>query len=163
MSYQYPNLAQSNGSPPPPPEDATLTAIHNAFLLGWSLMELKSRVQIAACNVALDSILIIQPQSADPPGCIGYLDHPFKKKSFGLPSSASFSLSGELSHRSRRGIVLVYKRKHGDMGSRPSRKACSGCMRELQKASSDTTLLAGWSSSTRLPLAHVVLLQATQR
>ncbi len=86
-----------------------------------------------------------------------------KKKPFGLSSSASFSLSGELSHRSRRGIVLVHKRKHGDMGSRPSRKARSGCRRELQKASSDTTLLAGGSSSTSLPLAHVVPLQAAQR
>jgi hypothetical protein len=36
-------------------------------------------------------------------------------------------------------------------------------MRELQKASSDTTLLAGWSSSTSWPLAHVVRLQAAQR
>ena len=38
-----------------------------------------------------------------------------------------------LSHRSRRERVFVPKRKHGGMGSRLSRKACTGCMRELQK------------------------------
>lgn len=35
-----------------------------------------------------------------------------------------------LSHRSRRERVFVHKRKHGGMGSRLSRKACTGCMRE---------------------------------
>ena len=61
------------------------------------------------------------------------------------------SLSGgqvELSHRNCREIVLVPKRKHGDMGNRSSRKASTGCMRDLQIASLDTTMLAGWCSST---------------
>jgi hypothetical protein len=33
--------------------DPVFAAIHNAFLLGASLVELKSRVQIAACNISL--------------------------------------------------------------------------------------------------------------
>jgi hypothetical protein len=31
-------------------EDDIFLAIHNAFLLGWSIVELKSRIQIAACS-----------------------------------------------------------------------------------------------------------------
>src|SRR5437868_11760639 len=61
--------------------DPTFQLIHNAFLLGWSLMELKSRVQITACTLSLNPDLVInalknppastqpgsQPQSAAPP------------------------------------------------------------------------------------------------
>src|SRR5690348_1332531 len=36
--------------------DSIFSAIHDAFLLGSSLAELKGRVQIAACNSALDVI-----------------------------------------------------------------------------------------------------------
>ena len=49
-----------------------------------------------------------------------------------------------LSHRSRRERVFVHKRKHGGMGSRLSRKACTGCMRELQKTSLGMMLRARW-------------------
>src|SRR6266446_7329066 len=62
-------------------DDPIFKAIHNAFLLGWSLMELKSRVQITACTLSLNPDLVIdalknqpastqpgsQPQSAAPP------------------------------------------------------------------------------------------------
>ncbi|MFL5658514.1 MAG: hypothetical protein ACJ8CB_30555 [Ktedonobacteraceae bacterium] len=61
--------------------DPIFKTIHNAFLLGWSLMELKSRVQITACTLSLNPDLVIdalknppastqpgsQPQSAAPP------------------------------------------------------------------------------------------------
>jgi len=71
---QDPNLAQANGSPAPVTPSPNLasyssfvggsdplsTAIHNAILLGWSIMELKSRVQIAASNVLIDSIIFNQ-------------------------------------------------------------------------------------------------------
>src|SRR6266852_113075 len=40
------------------------TAIHNAILLGWSIMELKSRVQITASNLMLDSIVFDQQNSS---------------------------------------------------------------------------------------------------
>jgi len=40
------------------------TLIHNAFLLGWSIMELKSRVQITASNMLIDSIFSNQQSSA---------------------------------------------------------------------------------------------------
>lgn len=36
--------------------DPTFADIHDVFLLGWSLVELKSRIQIMACNLSLDSI-----------------------------------------------------------------------------------------------------------
>lgn len=36
--------------------DPTFADIHDVFLLGWSLVELKSRIQITACNLSLDSI-----------------------------------------------------------------------------------------------------------
>src|SRR5438046_8773526 len=52
-----------------------------------------------------------------------------------LSSSLRISWVG-LSHRSRRGIVLHHKRKHGGMGSRPSGKACTGCRRGLPQTSS---------------------------
>src|SRR6266566_7127249 len=59
--------------------DPTFQAVHNALLLGWSLMELKSRVQITASTLSLDPDLVIdalknpsasiqpcsQPQSQD--------------------------------------------------------------------------------------------------
>ena len=35
--------------------DPTFEGIHDIFLLGWSLVELKSRVQITGCNLSLDS------------------------------------------------------------------------------------------------------------
>src|SRR6266705_2379909 len=38
--------------------DPVFKAIHNAFLLGWSLMELKSRVQILGCNLSLNFIRV---------------------------------------------------------------------------------------------------------
>src|SRR5579872_4561448 len=71
---QDPNLARANGSPAPVTPSPNLasyssfvggsdplsTAIHNAILLGWSIMELKSRVQIAASNVLIDSIIFNQ-------------------------------------------------------------------------------------------------------
>jgi hypothetical protein len=37
-------------------KDSTFAAIHDVFLLGWSLIELKSRIQIVACNLLLESI-----------------------------------------------------------------------------------------------------------
>ncbi len=55
--------------------DPTFQAIHNAFLLGWNLMELKSRIQITACILslnpgvvknALNPVASIQP-AAQPP------------------------------------------------------------------------------------------------
>ena len=74
MVTQDPNLAQANGSPAlvaPSPNlasyssliggnDSLSTPIHNAILLGWSIMELKSRVQIAASNVMINSIIFNQ-------------------------------------------------------------------------------------------------------
>src|SRR5438045_2918090 len=39
--------------------DLNFKAIHNAFLLGWSLMELKSRVQITACTLSLNPDVVI--------------------------------------------------------------------------------------------------------
>src|SRR5438105_8501688 len=39
--------------------DPIFKAIHNAFLLGWGLMELKSRVQIAACTLSLNPDVVI--------------------------------------------------------------------------------------------------------
>jgi hypothetical protein len=47
------------------------------------------------------------------------------------------------SHRKSRGMVFMYRRKQAGMGSRPSGKACKGCMRGLPKTSSDKTLIAG--------------------
>jgi hypothetical protein len=52
-------------------DDPIFKAIHNAFLLGWSLMELKSRVQITACTLSLNPDLVIdalknQPASTQP-------------------------------------------------------------------------------------------------
>ena len=75
---QDPNLAQANGSPAlatPSPNlasyasfvggnDPLATTIHNAILLGWSIMELKSRVQIAASNVLIDSIIFNQQNNS---------------------------------------------------------------------------------------------------
>jgi hypothetical protein len=51
--------------------DLNFKAIHNAFLLGWSLMELKSRVQITACTLSLNPDIVIdalknQPVSTQP-------------------------------------------------------------------------------------------------
>ena len=74
MVTQDPNLAQANGSStfvnqsPNGTSNAAFvggydplsTTIHNAILLGWSIMELKSRVQIAASNLLLDSIIFNQ-------------------------------------------------------------------------------------------------------
>jgi hypothetical protein len=97
------------------------------------------------------------------PPCNGYLEHQFDKRGFGLSSPASFSLSGELSPRSRRGIVLIHKGKQGGLSSRLSRKACMDYMRKLQKTSSAMTLRAGWTWSTSCILAHTVSLQAAQR
>ena len=37
-------------------KDPTFAGIHDVFLLGWSIVELKSRVLITACNLAFDSI-----------------------------------------------------------------------------------------------------------
>src|SRR5437588_2322611 len=39
--------------------DPTFQLIHNAFLLGWSLMELKSRIQITACILSLNPDAVI--------------------------------------------------------------------------------------------------------
>ena len=36
--------------------DATFAAVHNAFLIGGSLIELKGRIQVEACNSSLDQI-----------------------------------------------------------------------------------------------------------
>jgi hypothetical protein len=44
--------------------DAVSSAIHNAILLGWSVMELKSRVQITGSNISLDSIIFDQQSSS---------------------------------------------------------------------------------------------------
>src|SRR5438874_5604186 len=50
--------------------DPTFQAVHNALLLGWSLMELKSRVQITASTLSLDPGVVInilnQPTSTQP-------------------------------------------------------------------------------------------------
>lgn len=43
--------------------DPIFAALHNAFLLGWNLMELKSRVQLTACNLSLDSLTYDQSTS----------------------------------------------------------------------------------------------------
>src|SRR5438270_8268729 len=55
-----PGASNSRGTPRGRPaallDDSIFKAIHNAFLLGWSFMELKSRIQVNACNLALDSI-----------------------------------------------------------------------------------------------------------
>jgi hypothetical protein len=67
-----------------------------------------------------------------------------------------------LSYRSRRGMVLMHKRKYTSMGSRPSGKAYTGCRRGLWQTASGTRLLAGWTSSTGWTLAHVVPFQAAQ-
>lgn len=78
MVTQDPNLAQANGSSAfvnQPPNvtsnsssggnyDPFSTAIHNAILLGWSLMELKSRIQITASTLMLDSIIFNQQSSS---------------------------------------------------------------------------------------------------
>jgi hypothetical protein len=48
-----------------------------------------------------------------------------------------------LSHRNCGGMVLMDQRKQVWLGSRPSGKACTGCMRGLPKTFSDTTLRAG--------------------
>lgn len=78
MVTQDPNPAQVNGSPtlvaplpvvasyvaPVGVNDPVAIAIHNAVLLGWSIMELKSRVQIAASNVLIDSIIFNQQSSS---------------------------------------------------------------------------------------------------
>jgi len=39
--------------------DPAFQAVHNALLLGWSLMELKSRVQITASTLSLDPGVVI--------------------------------------------------------------------------------------------------------
>ena len=67
------------------------------------------------------------------------------------------------SHRNYRGMVLMNQRKQPWMGSRPSGKLCTGCMRGLPQTSSDTMLPAGWTWSTSWMLAHAVPLQAAQR
>jgi len=48
------------------------------------------------------------------------------------------------------------------MGSKPSGKAYKGLRRDLLKTASDTTLPAGWTSSTNWMLAYAVPLQAAQ-
>ena len=68
----------------------------------------------------------------------------------------------ELSHRSRRGIVLFHQKKHRGMDIKSSGKACKGCLSGLPKTPSAMTLRARWSSSTSWTLAHVVQLQAAQ-
>lgn len=74
MVTQDPNPAQANGATTLVNQssndaanpssiggnDPLSTTIHNAILLGWSIMELKSRVQIAASNVMIDSIVFNQ-------------------------------------------------------------------------------------------------------
>ncbi len=78
MVTQDPNPAQVNGSSTlvtPSPNstsyssfvegnDSLSIAIHNAILLGWSIMELKSRVQITASNLMLNSIIFNQQNSS---------------------------------------------------------------------------------------------------
>ena len=68
-------------------------------------------------------------------GCIGYLDHPFEKEALGLSPPASFSWSGSTQPSKLRRMVPMDQRKQTWMGSRPSGKACTDCMRELQKTS----------------------------
>lgn len=77
MVTQDPNPAQVNGSPalvtplpvvssitPIGVNDPVATSIHNAVLLGWSIMELKSRIQLAASNVLIDSIIVNQQDAS---------------------------------------------------------------------------------------------------
>ncbi len=59
-----PSLNGSSGSSLAGGNNSTSTAIHNAILLGWSIMELKSRVQITASNLLLDSIVFDQQSSS---------------------------------------------------------------------------------------------------
>ena len=54
----------SSNSIPARGNDSISSAIHNAFLLGWSIMELKSRVQITGSNVSLDTITFDQQSSS---------------------------------------------------------------------------------------------------
>jgi hypothetical protein len=94
--------------------------------------------------------------------CIGYLGHPFEKETPWAFITRLFLVIRWYSAIDRgREMVLMHKRKQSGMGIRPSWKVCTGCRRDLPKTSSDTTLLAGWTSSTSWTLAHVVLLQAT--
>ncbi len=78
MVTQDPNLAQANGSSTLVTSSPNIASnpsfvgdndplsivIHNAILLGWSIMELKSRIQITASNLMLDSIIFNQQNSS---------------------------------------------------------------------------------------------------
>jgi hypothetical protein len=48
-----------------------------------------------------------------------------------------------LSHRSRRKMFLMHKRKQACVCSKPSGKACKGCMRGLPKTSAGMRLRVG--------------------
>lgn len=53
------NTSPNNKAPTTLLSDLTFQAVHNAFLLGWSLMELKSRIQITACTLSLNPDVVI--------------------------------------------------------------------------------------------------------
>jgi hypothetical protein len=105
--------------------------------------------------------------------CIGYLGHPFEKKVpwaftarlflvvkwvYWLLSTSVLDEGPSgfhrqllslcqvgLSHRSRRGIVLIHKRKQRCLDSKPPGKADNGSMSGLPKISSGMRLRAGWT------------------
>jgi hypothetical protein len=76
--------------------------------------------------------------------CIGYLGHPFEKETalgFHHPPLCLYQVG--LSHRSRRGMFLMYQRNYVCLGSRPLGQAFKVGRRGLPKSSSDMMLPAG--------------------
>jgi hypothetical protein len=57
-------------------------------------------------------------------------------------------------------MFLVYKGKHGSMGSKPSGKACKSSMRSLPKTSSVMRIQLDGPGPSNWMLSHVVQLQA---
>jgi hypothetical protein len=94
--------------------------------------------------------------------CNGYFGQPFEKETPWAFITRLFLVTRWYSAIDQaREMVLMHKRKQSVMGSRPSEKPCTACRRGLPKTPSDTTLIAGWTSSTCWTLAHLFLLQAT--
>ena len=79
--------------------------------------------------------------------CIGYLGHPFVKK-----TSWAFIT-----------LLFLFIRWYFAIDRGGPCFSCTGCRRGLPETASDTTLPAGCTSSTDWPLEHVVPLQAAQR
>jgi hypothetical protein len=90
-----------------------------------------------------------------------YLAHPFKKMApWAFIARLFLVIRWDSAIERAGGMVLMDQRKQAGMGSRSSGKAYNDFRRGLLKTASDTTLPAGWTSSTGLTLAHLVLLQA---